>query len=1356
MKKIIAVLIALSFMTGTAQFPVLAETDTVEQISAYAQTQDNILPIQDSYESMNLYKDFNYYDCQWVPDEALFGVWDGVKWVPQQIPNGLNTNMYTVDKPLIKYDLEKYSQYFVPMEEAAKQGDYEECKRLLLEHFRKKFDEMPGNPGSTNSRAAVLEARMLSYNLFTNGNPKAADIVEVKSTDAWYTIDYTSQMSDIAKTDANLKGLNVELVAMEKDGYSIELDSSEGANSPRLEVELDDGTKKIYEPEADVTIRAGSNKNQKFGTLPTLTIEESESSIGTEGHADKNTARALIQFRTSDISPADVVKKAVLHVYGKSTKPESEQKKLLAAFGINYDSTMNNNNYTWMSMANHEIISAYGEDNPNCTFPRNHKEKLNFADNIFNVSARFNFSSLSRLFVATGNEEYAYHAIRILLGTYMKAGQLGGPENTSIFWPFNSKLSLGNRGQTIQSRYRELIHSKYMTPEVFAVLFKLAWTTGEQLEYCWQTQELTTNWGNTQATALFSMAMNFDEFEDAHKPIEDKELQTSKPGNGKTGGWRDLATYRLELKAGEVLFEDDSCSEIPMGYTDYAISGLRSAYNIAENANNVDSFPQSIIDTIERGTKYMIFSSAPNWSGWQQGNGHEHTMNIPVTAAQWLYNRGLTDDPTILWVATNGRLGKCPKETTKLYPVGKKFITRSGWDSDAIGSHFNADGGHNVHGHADDLSFDLFGYGEHLLIDNAVVDYTDNDIRAWQITSRGHNTVEINGISQVTPNWTMSTIKNDPFTGEKIYITENNPSGKFPDGRTSSGEITLRGELNDVEINNGYDYTRGVTYGNQNRIAGSTKFDDFRHERSMFFARPEYYIISDYMEPITKPNSENTYAQRWHFMPGVTADIDAETGVAKSKGGNASVIIAPIVTENKAEVSLNPGYYDTRKDNEHIKYEKTASGPTVMDTVIYPVAPGRDMDITTAPLSVKAEEKEATAFEATIKDNKLGNTINLYKMEKHNNRRDLKALNFGGYTSDGYLAFAEIRNGKLSAAAIQGGTQLKDAGNNYIVKSNNVVEGLSVAWNGKTLEINTDKAIVRDKTDIDIKTEIDLNALTVFCENVVSAVSINGENVPFNRSGRYIYFGSKPLIEDSVVPVETIKPSNNGTGGGGGTSHGSAPSNNKLKETSKPDNSTPSPEQTQSPVSTPEPDKASDDISDQFKAELQGHWANDEITELVKLGIVKGSDGTLNLNGNVTRAEFMVMLLQTLNIENVKYKGGIKDIDGNEWFADIMQTAADNDIMVGNDGYMRPNDFITREEMAKVLMKAAEIAQKLENINGAVVFNDSAQISDWAKPYVDAAVQAGFFVGSDDGMFNPKNNALRSEAMTVIYRFLKK
>ena len=90
--------------------------------------------------------------------------------------------------------------------------------------------------------------------------------------------------------------------------------------------------------------------------------------------------------------------------------------------------------------------------------------------------------------------------------------------------------------------------------------------------------------------------------------------------------------------------------------------------------------------------------------------------------------------------------------------------------------------------------------------------------------------------------------------------------------------------------------------------------------------------------------------------------------------------------------------------------------------------------------------------------------------------------------------------------------------------------------------------------------------------------------------------------------------------------------------------------------------------------------------------------------------------------------------------------------MSGSGGAFRPNDFITREEMAKMLVcaygKEADSAEKTQ-------FADDDKISDWAKGYVSAAVNLGFMNGFEDGTFRPNEAALREQAMAVLARTRK-
>lgn len=55
----------------------------------------------------------------------------------------------------------------------------------------------------------------------------------------------------------------------------------------------------------------------------------------------------------------------------------------------------------------------------------------------------------------------------------------------------------------------------------------------------------------------------------------------------------------------------------------------------------------------------------------------------------------------------------------------------------------------------------------------------------------------------------------------------------------------------------------------------------------------------------------------------------------------------------------------------------------------------------------------------------------------------------------------------------------------------------------------------------------------------------------------------------------------------------------------------------------------------------------------------------------------------------------------------------------------------------------------------AVTFADNAQISSWAKDAVKAMQQAGVLSGKENNRFDPKSNATRTEAATVLHRFVE-
>ena len=96
-----------------------------------------------------------------------------------------------------------------------------------------------------------------------------------------------------------------------------------------------------------------------------------------------------------------------------------------------------------------------------------------------------------------------------------------------------------------------------------------------------------------------------------------------------------------------------------------------------------------------------------------------------------------------------------------------------------------------------------------------------------------------------------------------------------------------------------------------------------------------------------------------------------------------------------------------------------------------------------------------------------------------------------------------------------------------------------------------------------------------------------------------------------------------------------------------------------------------------------------------KAGIVSGvSDTLFDPDRNITRAEFAAIIARALKLADKT--ADFKDVNG-EWFAPYVGACSDAGIITGYDGYFRPNDNITRQEMAVIptLKKRAQTAESI-------------------------------------------------------------
>lgn len=222
--------------------------------------------------------------------------------------------------------------------------------------------------------------------------------------------------------------------------------------------------------------------------------------------------------------------------------------------------------------------------------------------------------------------------------------------------------------------------------------------------------------------------------------------------------------------------------------------------------------------------------------------------------------------------------------------------------------------------------------------------------------------------------------------------------------------------------------------------------------------------------------------------------------------------------------------------------------------------------------------------------------------------------------------------------------------------------------------------------------------------------------------------------------------SGGGTGGGGISTGGGGVSVRPFPTGGA--QATIPPTSTESPEATAAPDDDKHSFSDCI-----GHWAEEDINYMYDNGYVNGiSDDLFAPDADITRAEFTVMAARILGLEEQEYSGVFNDVTADDWYAPYVEAAYAEGIIAGDNGYFRPNDNITRQEMAVILMR---IYNPETGDVSYPEFSDWDQVADWAKDAVAQASTLGILKGMDDNTFAPYSYATRAQSASVFRRIIE-
>ncbi|MCM3630975.1 S-layer homology domain-containing protein [Paenibacillus glycanilyticus] len=163
-------------------------------------------------------------------------------------------------------------------------------------------------------------------------------------------------------------------------------------------------------------------------------------------------------------------------------------------------------------------------------------------------------------------------------------------------------------------------------------------------------------------------------------------------------------------------------------------------------------------------------------------------------------------------------------------------------------------------------------------------------------------------------------------------------------------------------------------------------------------------------------------------------------------------------------------------------------------------------------------------------------------------------------------------------------------------------------------------------------------------------------------------------------------------------------------------------------------------------------WSTKAITLASHIGFVNGySDNTFHPEANVTRAELVTMLARVLGLNDGKGAAAFSDVSSTSFAANAINNLHALGLINGyGDGTFKPNQVITRAEVATILAKAVSLtsassAGKFADVNG-----------HWAEDAINSMAEQGILKGKGANLFAPDANTSREEAVVLVLRTLGK
>ena len=171
-------------------------------------------------------------------------------------------------------------------------------------------------------------------------------------------------------------------------------------------------------------------------------------------------------------------------------------------------------------------------------------------------------------------------------------------------------------------------------------------------------------------------------------------------------------------------------------------------------------------------------------------------------------------------------------------------------------------------------------------------------------------------------------------------------------------------------------------------------------------------------------------------------------------------------------------------------------------------------------------------------------------------------------------------------------------------------------------------------------------------------------------------------------------------------------------------------------------------------------WFYDDVMFVCGRGVMQGvSDTRFGPHLTATRAMMATILWRMEGSPAPTAEARFTDVRSGQWYSEAVAWTAQSGVYTGYaDGSFRPNDSITREQLAAILYRYAKykgVDVSVGEDTNILSYADAAEISDYAFPAMQWACGAGVMQGSNSNLL-PRGRATRAQIAAMLHRYLVK